>query len=92
MPQDTIATCVPALKSGFISDYESSTIVYAVFDKEVAETEVGFPIDQDPEEFAFAATGWYRSYRGPGQAFSHAPYLKVYGKKVLIKQTRGRDI
>jgi hypothetical protein len=85
------SSTVRPLKSGLVStDDEGSTVIFAVYDREAAEAEVGFPAT-DPD-FATNLTGLYYSYSGPGRSFCNDPIAKVYGKKVLITQRRGLDI
>lgn len=57
-----IDTNVPALKTGFVSDYESTTVQFAVFTEEHARKAA-----ENHAEVAETLTGWYRYYRGPGR-------------------------
>jgi hypothetical protein len=48
--------------------------------------------DLEGEDLAYYLTGWARHYSGPGRSFSHDPYYRKVGKKILVKQFRGLDI
>ena len=85
-------TNTQALRTGVIGLSDSSSVVYAVFDRGVAEAEVGWKADTGNTEFAERLTGWRQRWVGAGHPFADDPQLKVYGRKVLVFQRRGIDI
>lgn len=88
MPLFPIDTAHPALKTGYTSDDDGVSYLFAVFPADAALKAA----EDGCEDIAEALTGWYRAYRGPGRTFAGDPVAKVFGKKVLVTQRVGRDI
>lgn len=86
---------VKPLKNGYCFDSETSGRHWAIYDRETAEQWVGRPIslfEPNDSDFASDLTGWTSFERGVGRSFGTDPYMKVYGKKLLITQRTGLDV
>lgn len=73
---------------------ETSTRV-AIFSRAAVEAVYG-PTDPTDEEstatLVARLVGWYESSNGPGRWFSSAPFLRVMGRNIVIRQFSGLDI
>lgn len=79
----------------YISDY---WVRWALFDRKEAEDYLlsqGVTHDKeedDPLVAVEALTGWHRFDRDPGRQFGNYPFMRIYRRKILIRQTGGLDI
>ena len=79
-----------AIQGGVHRCGEGSSVVWAVYDRAAVEAYLGTACDS--REAVEELTGWHSFYSGAGRGFGHDPYVKVYGRKIIVKQFRGLDI
>ena len=92
---DSMGTCVdiePRKAYDIISKGGDSTYRVAIFSRSEVESAYG-PINSDNAETTIARlVGWGESYNGPGRSFSHAPYMRVLRRNIVVRQFCGLDI
>lgn len=85
------------LAQGFRSDYEASTVRWALFStKQLLELMRLERAENDTNSWrsslAQTLTGWTRSYGGPGKRFTEDSVARVGRNHVLVTQVCGLDI
>lgn len=83
--------CTP-LHVGYRRTSETSGIIWALYDREKAEEEVGWVADTGNTEFAERLTDRFAFDGGHGWAYAYEPEILVDARRVLVKQVVGINV